>query len=166
MKLSPLQLLEYFVAEFHYSVNSRYDGKKDLELKPDELTTETACNPSKSNPRLWTVALDVKYQPASQTNTPYVFSLFLVGFFEVAKAFDEARVAALVKTNGASVLYGTAREIIREQTSRGPAGPFLLPTASFIVEDSSATPTGKGDAVSQPPVPQAESKATETPPGR
>ena len=166
MKLSPLQLLEYFVAEFHYSVNSRYDGKKDLELKPEELTTEATCNPSKSNPRLWTVALDVKYQPASETNTPYVFSLSLVGFFEVAKAFDEARVAALVKTNGASVLYGTAREIIRGQTSRGPAGPFLLPTASFIVEDLPAAQTVKGDLIGQSPVPQTESGATEVPPGR
>jgi preprotein translocase subunit SecB len=164
MKLSPLQLLEYFVAEFHYSVNSRYDAKKDLELKPDELTTETTCNPGKSNPRLWTVTIDVKYQPAAETNTPYVFSLSLVGFFEVAKAFDETRVALLVKTNGASVLYGTAREIIREQTSRGPAGPFLLPTTSFVPDDPPATPAAEAGAtptVAQP----APGAGAHTPPG-
>lgn len=140
MKLSPLQLIEYFVSEFHYGINSRYDGTKDLELRPDELAVETNCSPGKANPRVWTVTLQLKYQPAAERNTPYVFSISVVGFFEVAKIIEDGRMPVLVRTNGASVLYGTAREIIREQTSRGPAGPFLLPTASFLVEDPPSTP--------------------------
>jgi preprotein translocase subunit SecB len=37
----------------------------------------------------------------------------------------------IVKTNGTSILYGAAREIIREMTARGGYRPILIPTASF-----------------------------------
>lgn len=132
MKLSPLQLQDYFVAEFHFSLNSKYDVSKGLEKKLEEMEATPHCQGHNDNPLKWTVELDLKYQPAADTNTPYIFSLKLVGFFEVSKTFDPNVVERLVHTNGPSVLYSIAREIVREQTARGPDGPFILPTASFL----------------------------------
>jgi preprotein translocase subunit SecB len=37
----------------------------------------------------------------------------------------------IVKTNGTSILYGAAREIIKDMTARGGYRPILIPTASF-----------------------------------
>lgn len=153
MKLSPLQLLEYFVADFHFTLNTRFDPQKDLELKIEELDATPRCEKHADNPFKWTVVLELKYQPSAETNTPYIFSIVLVGMFEVAKGFEDDLVDRLVRTNGASVLYGIARELIREQTARGPDGPLILPTASFVPEspaspeppNSISTPTGTAE---------------------
>ncbi len=164
MKLSPLQLLEYFVAEFHYNINTRFDAKKGLELKPEELHAIPQCDKHGPNPREWTVALEVKYQPAAETNTPYIFSLTLVGVFKVAETFDETKVELLVRTNGASMLYGIARELVREQTARGPDGPLILPTASFVPNEAPAQQSGQtistqpAAAVAEQPAPAKPAK--------
>jgi len=155
MKLSPLQLLEYFVAEFHFTLNTRFDASKPLERKLEELQATPKCDKQSNEPHRWTVALDLKYQPAVETNTPYIISLTLVGVFEVAKDCKESLVQRLVQTNGPSVLYGIARELIREQTARGPDGPFIIPTASFVPDEPpSAAPA---------PVPPASAATPVTP---
>jgi preprotein translocase subunit SecB len=159
MKLSPLQLLEYFVADFHFTLNGRFDPKKGLELKVEELDATPRCDRHVDNQPKWTVVLELKYQPSAETNTPYIFSIVLVGLFEVSKGVKDDLVDRLVRTNGASVLYGIARELIREQTARGPDGPLILPTASFVPEspiDTPASSTVEPDQTSsQPPVPSS-----------
>lgn len=141
MKISPLQLTEYFVTEFHFTLNSTFKPDQPLELKLDELIVCNECKCAEGDPRRWLVTMELKYQPASDTNTPYIFSLDLIGMFEVSPKFEEARIERTVCTNGPSVLFGIAREIIREQTARGPEGPFVLPSASFLPDDPAPTPT-------------------------
>jgi preprotein translocase subunit SecB len=136
MKISPLQLQQYFVTEFHFTLNSSYKVDQGLQLIVEELLTTTDCKMVAGNSRYWVVTLELKYQPAADTNTPYIFSLGLVGMFEIAAQFDEAKIDRLIRTNGPSVLFGIAREIVREQTARGPDGPFILPSASFLPEES------------------------------
>ncbi len=140
MKISPLQLTAYFVTEFHFTLNTTFKGEKPLELKLDELTVVTDCKSAPDDPRRWVVTMELKYQPATDTNTPYIFSLGMIGMFEVSPKFDEARIERIVCTNGPSVLFGIAREIIRQQTARGPEGPFLLPSASFLPDDPELDP--------------------------
>src|SRR5688572_28669735 len=132
MKLSPLQLLDYFVAEFHFTLNSKFDATKELQNKLDQLEAIPRCDKHADNPLKWTVVLELRYQPAVETNTRYLFSLRLVGVFLVSEEFHKPSVERLVQTNGPSVLYSIARELVREQTARGPDGPFILPTASFV----------------------------------
>ena len=43
MKLSPLQLLDYFVAEFHFSLNSKFDPKKNVEKKLEDIEATPGC---------------------------------------------------------------------------------------------------------------------------
>ena len=132
MKLSPLQLLDYFVAEFHFSLNSTFDPTKPVQKELSELEVTPGHTAITNKPGSWTVSLKLNYQPAADTNTPYLFALTLVGMVEVDDNFPVDQTELLVKTNGPSVLYSIARELIREQTARGPDGPFILPTASFV----------------------------------
>lgn len=136
MKISPLQLTEYFVTEFHFTLSSTFKADQPLQLMLDELVVLKECKSVADDPRRWVVTMELKYQPAAETNTPYIFSLALVGMFEVSPKFEEARIERTVCTNGPSVLFGIAREIIREQTARGPEGPFILPSASFMPDDT------------------------------
>ena len=168
MKLSPLQLQDYFVAEFHFSLNSKYDVSKGLEKKLEEMEATPQCHRHTDNPLKWTVELELKYQPAAETNTPYIFSLTLVGYFEVSKTFDPNVVERLVHTNGPSVLYSIARELVREQTARGPDGPFILPTASFLTAPAEiAAPSVPTPAAALPeeaaPKPRAKKPAQPAP---
>ncbi|HTI70750.1 MAG TPA: hypothetical protein VMF06_12340 [Candidatus Limnocylindria bacterium] len=140
MKISPLQLREYYVTEFHFTLNSGFRSDHELQLKADELIAGTDCKRVSDNPRQWVVTLELRYQPAAETNTPYIFSLGLVGMFEISPKFDEGKIDRLIQTNGPSVLFGIGREIIREQTARGPEGPFILPSASFLAEDPGGAP--------------------------
>ena len=130
------------------------------------------CTPAEDKPRCWTISLELNYQPAADTNTPYLFALTLVGMVEVDEDFPVKLTERLVQTNGPSVLYSIARELIREQTARGPEGPFILPTASFVQDPAPAQATQPAAAAktgeqtpalvaepSQAPQPEAKAKA-------
>ncbi len=90
-----MQPLEYFVAEFHFTLNTRYDAKKPLERKLEELQAVPRCDQRPNDPRRWTVSIHLKYQPAVETNTPYIISLTLVGVFEVTKDVKEMEIDLL-----------------------------------------------------------------------
>ena len=159
MKLSPLQLLDYFVAEFHFSLNSNFDPKKNVEKNLEEVEATPGCTPTEDKPSCWTISLELKYQPAADTNTPYLFALTLVGMVEVDEEFPAKLTERLVQTNGPSILYSIARELIREQTARGPEGPFILPTASFIQDPpptQATQPAATPETVEQTPTPVAK----------
>ena len=82
--------------------------------------------------RQWEITLRAKFQPGPKVNAPYFFVLEIVGFFQVGPKYPPERLDALVKVNGPSVLYGVAREVIRDLTCRGPYPPMFLPSASFV----------------------------------
>lgn len=64
-------------------------------------------------------------------NTPYAIKMEMFGYFEVPEEMPEELREKMVKTNGSSILYGAAREIIREMTGRGIFRKIYFPTVSF-----------------------------------
>jgi preprotein translocase subunit SecB len=101
--------------------------------------------PKDAGEHRWQVTLEIKQQAAPETNFPYAFRVVLVGFFSAAswvKPEDEERT---VKIQGASVLYGMAREIVRAMTGRGPHRPVMLPTVSFYEQASARMATSPGN---------------------
>ncbi|NQU39528.1 MAG: hypothetical protein HQ523_06215 [Lentisphaerae bacterium] len=44
----------------------------------------------------------------------------------------DERVGQFALVNGASVLFGTAREVLRSVMTNGPYEPILLPTVCFL----------------------------------
>ncbi|MBT7066647.1 MAG: hypothetical protein HN919_10120 [Verrucomicrobia bacterium] len=135
MKLSPLDLCRYFVTEVSCAANSAFDPEKPVEVAMDQLLVETSIQKAEidSSERVgWSVDLSVSYQANPDQNYPYSYAIKLVGFFsspsEVPDGLDDER---LVRVNGSSMLYGTAREMLRNAMATGPWGEMLIPTISF-----------------------------------
>ncbi len=132
MKISPLQLERYFATDFHFTANRQFDAEKPLEITDGQFSVQANVLHNKEETRKWQITLQIKYQPAASANAPHSFSLEIVGFFEVASAFPEDKTDQMVRINGASMLYGIAREIVRDLTSRGPHAAMMLPSVSFF----------------------------------
>ena len=140
MKPSPLQLTEYFLTDLHFSANNEFDPAKDVPLKADHFQVGVEAQPNKDDRRRWQIILKLQHQPAVDANVPYRFTVEIIGFFLVLPNFPEERIQRLVRTNGASMLYGAVREIVRDMTTRGPYLGVMLPSASFFEPEVSAAP--------------------------
>lgn len=132
MNTSPLQLKHYFVSDLHFTINRQFDGGKPVAILGEQFSAESNILQTDQNKQQWQITLRLLHQTAIGINTPYSFSLEIVGLFEVAAGFPADRTEQLVKTNGSSMLFGAAREIIRDVTVRGPYPGVLLPSISFI----------------------------------
>jgi preprotein translocase subunit SecB len=135
MNASPLQLSSYFVSDLALTANRDYNKDKPILLSMEHLAVETEFIQNKDDIRKWQVQVKIQQKPVPDTNAPYSFLLEMVGFFDIAKKYPEAKIEAMVKTNGPSVLYGAAREILRTLMSHGPFCPIILPTGSFYTPD-------------------------------
>ena len=131
MHASNLQLSRYFVSDISVSANRSFDPKKEVQLPLDAVDVNTECIPLDESKHRWQVTLRLLLQPKAEANAPYSCKIEMVGFFVVAENIPNDKTAFYVQTNGTSVLYSTAREVIRAITSQGPFRPVLLPTVSF-----------------------------------
>ena len=128
---SPLQMSRYFVTDCQVTAAKHFKPKDGVVLNADLLSLEPSFQ-ALENERQWEITLRAKFQPGPKVNAPYFFVLEIVGFFQVEPQYPPERLDALVRVNGPSVLYGVAREIIRDLTCRGPYPPMFLPSASFV----------------------------------
>jgi preprotein translocase subunit SecB len=140
MKTSPLQLNCYFVAELNVTANRQHDPKAPITLSAENLTVKPDFMAQKDDPQRWQVTLRIQQQGGSSTNSPYSFTIELVGMFSVAANYPEKQVEWLVRTNASSVLYSTAREVLRNAMAQGPFCPLLLPTLSFYTPETKQMP--------------------------
>jgi len=140
MKPAVLQLKRYFVTELNVAANPEHDPGKTIDLSDSDLIISPSYAPDKSDPRQWQVTLRI-HQPAAPTaNAPYAFTVEIVGSFSVAKGYPREKIEWMVRTNAASVLYSTAREILRSAMSQGPFCPLLIPTVSFYTPETKTPP--------------------------
>lgn len=139
MKIASLQLEWYFISDLHLTANKEFDRSKPAEIKYENLTVDVECSADKDDNRKWQVTVRVKHQGTANTNSPYTFSLEMVGFMRVAKTYSEELVERLVRTNGPSMLFGVAREVLRDLTARGPHVTVFLPSVSFYESTNGAT---------------------------
>ena len=86
----------------------------------------------KEDPRKWQAVLTIKAVPREDKPIPYKVDLECVGFFAVDPQVEAAKMPLLVQTNGAAVLYSSAREFLLLVTGRGPWPPLYLPTTNFL----------------------------------
>ncbi len=136
MVQSTLQLKYYFVAELSVITNREHDRAKPIALTDENLLVTPSFMPDPKDPRLWQVTLRIQQQAGPAANAPYFFTVELAGFFSVAPDYPEDKVEWMVRTNATSVLYSTAREVLRSAMSQGPYCPLLLPTVSFYTPDT------------------------------
>lgn len=134
MRMSPISLSYYYVPELSVSAREAFDPDKGLNAEIAEFKAKPTLkqiDDVKGHPS-WQLTLEVSQQPAPERNFPYEFRVVIVGILECLKeGIPEDKCTRMVKVNGASMLYGVAREVMRDATSRGPWGTVMLPTISF-----------------------------------
>jgi len=131
MNLSRLELQNYFVTTLSLTANRNFDGQKARADCFSHLHVEPFLQGEEKDPRQWQVTLKITYRPGPDINAPYHFAVEIVGLFHVVAEQPADKVQWLVETNGPSVLYGTAREMLRSVMATGPYPPLLLPSGSF-----------------------------------
>lgn len=103
----------------------------------------------------WRVDLVIDVVPAEgQPAPPYEVSIAVSGLFRVISPMEAADARRLAFVNGLSILYSSARETVLLLTSRFPAGPFVLPTVSFVDDYNSLAP----QQVAESPAPYGKKK--------
>ncbi len=146
MKASALQLKQYIVTELSLAANRSFNPEKDVHFSVPDVVGEPECSPDEKNGREWQNVLKLKHSQSAESNSPYFFMIEIVGLFSVDKSVLDEKVPEFVKVNGASVLYSSAREILRSTMTMGPYLPILLPTISFCdsqIEKKPLTPRKK-----------------------
>jgi preprotein translocase subunit SecB len=139
MKPSQLELQNYFITALSLTANRNYDGQKQRAPCVSDLQVEPFPRPDEKDARHWQVTVKITYRPGPDVNAPYHFAVEIVGLFQVVAQVEADKVEWLVETNATSVLYSTAREILRSAMNTGPYPPLLLPTGSFY-EPKKAVP--------------------------
>lgn len=132
MLMSKIQLNQYYLSSFNYSVNPDFDPDKDVKVKISDISEKHGIQPlNEEDLKEWQVDLEVGFNPTSDSNAPYSFTAHIVGLFIVIDDIPKEDVPAFVNANATSVLYSTLREIVHTITSKGPYFPLLLPTPCF-----------------------------------
>ena len=149
--LSHLSCLDYWVVGLSLMANPDFDADKPTDLAFEDIEIDDEAIPDKDG-RIWTVCLHVGQQMVPGKNAPYSFSIGIQGRFEVLDGYG-GNAEWLVRTNGPSMLFGTAREILRTMMKSGPHDAMLLPTVSFYRPPQE-------DAPPPPPSPPAPKKRT------
>ncbi len=147
MRFLPLQLEAHFFPKVEIEANQIF--QPEIEEQADAgVQTKVQLAQHQNNPRKWQVTLGLT-SGATDKNLPYRINLECVGFFEVAEDVEEKQAPLLVRTNGASILYSSAREFLLMVTGRSLWGPFYLPTTNFLEpfqaekEKEASTPSRK-----------------------
>jgi preprotein translocase subunit SecB len=129
MNPSPLHLGDYFISSLHFSANSAFDLAEETQIDYNDFEVDLQTKADSEHD--WFVTLQLKFQPPAESNVPYRFIVEIVGSFKAAPSFPAEKIEKLVKTNGASMLYGILREVVRDTTARGPYPALILPSTSF-----------------------------------
>ena len=88
-----------------------------------------------AEPNRWRVDLSIVVRPADEKQPlPYEIEVSISGAFRVIAEMEPGAARRLAFVNGMSILYSSARETVLLLTGRFPAGPFVLPTLSFVDE--------------------------------
>jgi preprotein translocase subunit SecB len=124
----PLIVKEYFFPFVQVSADPEHVGRKE----PSSIDFETKVAVDKDpEDDTYQVTLEITAMPEDETKRiPYAIHLIAVGMFSVDKNWPDPE--KLLRVNGASILYSSAREFLITVTSRGPWAPMILPTISFL----------------------------------
>ncbi len=88
-----------------------------------------------AEPNLWRADLGIVVLPADEKQPlPYEIEVSISGVFRVIASLEPDAARRLAYVNGMSILYSSIRETVLLLTGRFPAGPFVLPTLSFVDE--------------------------------
>jgi len=165
-KPSLLDCQKYFVSDLTLLANRDFDHTKPISLEWTDLDIESSVVDAGGEGRGWQVTLFIRQDVGIDKNSPYNFSVELVGRFrlEPVRGVKVNDPEKFVRINGSSLLYGVAREVIRNLTALGPFVPLLLPTVSFCdsaeMSDKKVAAVVSSDGGSSVDIPRKVSKTS------
>lgn len=144
MKLSPLQLEGYYARQINFTLrpsiekNTEFFGPTGLqyvpvdlsEIDPIQISVAARGSQREDDSSRWRFELIVESKDLGDKNFPYEFEITVVGYFK-AHLENTPKNEHLIRTNGISMLYSTAREMLAAVSSRGLFPGILLPSMSF-----------------------------------
>ena len=156
MQLSPLQLVEYSFEQISIKTTEGYvsqDGSNpSLVFTPEKLAISAATGlkllEQQKTYSDFGVKLGLQVDPKDPKGAPYSIDIEVQGIFRMffvthdGDLAEERRQRALV--NGISMLYGVAREMVSNTTSRSRHGQMLLPAMNFSELAAKTNPESKG----------------------
>jgi len=103
----------------------------------------------------WRADLGIVVRPTDEKKPlAYEISITISGVFRVIAKMEPEAARKLAFVNGMSILYSSVRETVLLLTGRFPAGPFVLPTLSFVDEYDRLAPL----KVAETPAPYGKKK--------
>lgn len=128
---APLQLEQSYFLKLGIEANLDYQTGEEADDEIDfGLKVEVAPHPEDEN--RYQIMLTLDEFRSSGPALPYDIDIKIVGFFKMAKEFEHDNKEHLTQVNGATMLYGAAREQVLSITGRGPFGPYQIPTVNFF----------------------------------
>jgi preprotein translocase subunit SecB len=150
MKLSPIQLEAYALSDLAYRANQDHKPDQDTAYGEKDIVVEHKSERIQGDDRLWEASLSLRIQPRAEANAPYYISLQLSGLVRALPELQSDNIEQLMRVNGASLLYGVAREVVRQVTSMGPFAALLIPSVTFRPDPPAAAVLPEGVKASLP----------------
>jgi preprotein translocase subunit SecB len=127
--LSALQLKSHVFPLVNLRANATgtHEGKINLDQ-------HLVCVPVPDQPNHWQLEITLN-QKSVDPQKPFFYDLdiHVAGIVEwIGEDLPADKKEQLVQVNGLGVLYGAAREMVLNLTSRSVFGPFCLPALNFI----------------------------------
>lgn len=136
MKTSNLWLDNYFIERLSFKLNKEFDLPLGSDLESPSL--QVRCH--HGNPVDETLErrceVEIALTESSAGSFPYYFDIVMSGIFKVNPNLEKDIGEKLFRVNAPALLYSSAREIIFNLTSHTEHQAFLLPSVTFIDEDS------------------------------
>ena len=157
----PLQLDGYVFTKLLVEANSEYNLEEQQEISQSEIdfSLGIVVGKDKDNPLLYQIQIQIENLRAKKAILPYTIEARVVGVFSVDPDFKHDDLERLIQINGASMLFGAAREQILTLTGRGPFGPLKLPTINLlnvIANNVSSSDVSKETAMTHPDHPNKQ----------
>jgi preprotein translocase subunit SecB len=137
MTQAPLQLLDYWVNFIQVRANTEFDPEQPPQLASIAIDLAADVQPlsvedPEKNGTVWLVTLRIEQPPIKGKNIPYTFVLEMQGQVAAHPSLEGEELQRAIQVNGPSMLFGSAREILRAATGRGPFAPIIIPSTNFF----------------------------------
>lgn len=131
--LSPLQLRDYHVLDFHLNVNDKFKKIKQNSLK-ENILFDYSFQKHQSKDNWFRIILYIETNTTNviRQKTPYSIKLSIGGIFELEASFPDELKKKILLPNGIAMTYSIARGMVAEVTSASINGKYILPTINFI----------------------------------
>jgi len=127
MNPSPLQLERHFFTKVLIEASS--NGKLGTA---NQVSCEVEIGQALEEAKRFQVILRLKLSSTPDGEACYTGEIHVVGLFQVLEGWPAEKALSLVESNGPALLYGAARELLCNLTSRGPWPQVVLGSVSFI----------------------------------